>query len=368
MNLGALAAAGALIAAIYWAVALFAAVRLWVQPPTVPTNFPPVSILKPIHGRDERLYEAVRSHAELDYPEFEILAGVSDANDPALADLERLRIEYPGRAIRVIIASTRTPNGKVGVLADLCARARYPLLLVNDSDITVEPDYLRAIVARLTGPAIGLVTCLYRASADHWPAQWEALGIATDFAPSVLVARAIGLRGFALGSTMLFRAEHLERIGGFAAIGDFLADDYQLGQRIANLGLRVVLSKTVVETHLSGSTWSEVWRHQLRWARTIRVSRPGGYYGYIVTNASLWCLLAALAGYWRIGLAALMLRLIAGAITGAGVLKDRRTSPYWLLIPFRDLWGFAVWIAGLFGSHVQWRGQTLRLTRDGRIL
>lgn len=363
---------GAVLSAIYWLVALAAGVRELLAPtkhapPKHAADFPPVSILKPIHGRDPGLYRALRSHAEQDYPEFEILAGLSDPHDAALADLERLKAEYPARSIRIIVSSTKTPNGKVGVLADLVGHARYPALLVNDSDIIVDPTYLSSIVAELADPKAGLVTCLYRASADHWPARWEALGIATDFAPSVLVARALGLRGFALGSTMLFRAEDLKRIGGFPAIGDFLADDYQLGQRISALGLRVVLSKAVVETHLSGATWSEVWRHQLRWARTIRVSRRAGYYGYVVTNASLWCGLAALAGHWHIAVVVLLLRLLAGGIAGAGVLKDRQTLPWAFLIPARDLWGLAVWTAGLFGSTVEWRGQKLRLTCDGRI-
>lgn len=358
---------GALLSAIYWFVALIAGVRALLAPAALATDLPPLSVLKPIHGRDPGLYGALRSHAEQDYPEFEILAGVSDPHDPALADLERLKTAYPGRAIRVIVSSTKTPNRKVGVLADLSAHARYPVLLVNDSDIVVSPQYIRSIVGELADPAVGLVTCLYRAGADRWPAQWEALGIATDFAPSVLVARSLGMRGFALGSTMLFRAEHLQRIGGFSAIGDFLADDYQLGQRIAGLGLRVVLSKTIVETRLASATWGEVWRHQLRWARTIRVSRPSGYYGYVVTNATFWCALAALASHWHVALAAMILRLIGGGIVGAGVLRDSRTLYGAVLIPARDLWGLAVWAVGLFGSTVEWRGQKLRLTRDGRI-
>ena len=150
------------------------------------------------------------------------------------------------------------------------------MLLVNDSDIVVEPGYLRAVAAPLADPAVGLVTCLYRARAESWPSRWEALGIATEFAPSVLVARLLGVAEFALGSTMAFRAEDLREIGGFAAIADYLADDYQLGRHISALGYRIEFAPVVVETDLGAESWADAWRHQLRWSRTIRVSRPVG--------------------------------------------------------------------------------------------
>src|SRR5262249_24655154 len=157
-------------------------------------------------------------------------------------------------------------------------QARHPLLLVNDSDIVVEPGYLRAVTAPLADPKIGLVTCLYRAAADSRASRAEALGIATEFAPSVLVARMLGVADFALGSTMVFRADALRKIGGFGAIVDYLADDYQLARHIADLGYRIHFAPVVVETDLGAESWTQTWRHQLRWSRTIRVSRPGGYY------------------------------------------------------------------------------------------
>jgi ceramide glucosyltransferase len=183
----------------------------------------------------------------------------------------------------------------------------------------------------------------------------------------VLVARALGIAEFALGSTMALRAADLDRVGGFAAIGDYLADDYQLGERISSLGLHIEMASMVVETHLSGESWGEIWRHQLRWARTIRASRPGGYFGYVITNASVWAVVAIVAGAWQVALASLAIRLAAGVVTAALVLLDRDSARFWFLIPIRDLWGFAVWLAGLAGSAVEWRGQKLQLTRDGRI-
>ena len=268
-------AAPAILAALYHLIALMAALCFKHTWPKPEYDYPPVSILKPVYGRDPEFYEAIRSHALLDYPEFEILFGLRNPDDPASEDIARLSAEFPERAIRVVPCGQDLPNGKVAVLAELERHARYPLLVVNDSDITVERAYLRAIIAPLDEPGAGLVTCLYRARGTSWPARWEALGIATDFVPSVLVARAAGVAEFALGSTMAFRAAELKRIGGFEAIGDYLADDYQLGRRIRELGYRIVLASTVVETRLSDESWRQVWRHQLRWSRTIRRACTG---------------------------------------------------------------------------------------------
>jgi ceramide glucosyltransferase len=362
----------ALASAAYWLLAIVAAIR-WSRQFHHPSRFPashpapPVSILKPVHGRDPHFYEAIRSHALQNYPQYEILFGVGRADDPAADDIRRLIAEFPQRHIRLIVTSTKMPNAKVGVLADLAAQARYPLLLINDSDILVEPDYLRQVTALLNDPGAGLVTCLYRAQSDNLPGRWEALGVATEFAPSVLVARMLGSVEFALGSTMLVRAEDLRHIGGFAAIGDYLADDYQLGRRIRGLGLRVVFAPAVVETHLGGSSWGDVWRHQLRWSRGIRVSRPGGYYGYLITHATFWSLVAMAAGAWPAGVAALAIRLLAGVCVGWGVLSDPASLRRAGWIPFRDLWGFAIWVCGLWGSTVEWRGARIRLSPQGII-
>jgi ceramide glucosyltransferase len=335
--------------------------------PSAPAACPPVSILKPVRGRDPRFWDAIRSHAEQQYPEFEILFGVSDAGDPALEDISRLEREYPALRIRTHVVSTTAPNAKAGVLAELARQARYPVLLVNDSDIRVPPGYLAAVTAPLADPAVGLVTCLYRAAAESFPARAEALGIATEFAPSVLVARLLGVAEFALGSTMVFRSSTLAEIGGFEAISDYLADDYQLGLRIHQRGYHIRFAPVVVETNLGAGGWAEVWRHQLRWSRTIRVSRPSGYFGYAITHATFWAAVALAAGYWPIALLAMALRLWAGVWTGAGILGDPKTVRDFWLIPLRDLAGFAIWLAGLFGDTVDWRGQKLRLSRSGTI-
>jgi ceramide glucosyltransferase len=356
-------------AAAYYALALIACAR-WKRAggDPIPAAQPPVSILKPVHGRDPRFWEAIVAHASQDYPEFELLFGSNTADDPALQDVARLQRKFPHLRIESVVVSTTTPNAKVGVLMELARLARHPVLLVNDSDIMVEPGYLRTVTAGLADPGVGMVTCLYRAASSSTASAMEALGIATEFAPSVMVARLLGVAEFALGSTMVFRADDLRRIGGFAAIANFIADDYQLGLHIVRLGLRVEFAPQVVETDLGAQSWGAMWRHQLRWLRTIRVSRPSGYYGYVVTHATLWSLVALAVGYWQIALAALILRIAAGIWAGARILQDRNVVRRAAWIPVRDLLGFAIWVGGLFGDTVQWRDQRLKLRPDGRIV
>jgi ceramide glucosyltransferase len=327
---------------------------------------PPVSILKPLRGRDPKFYEALRSHVTQQYPQFEILCGVADANDPALEDVRRLQREFPAAQLSIHITASDAPNAKVGSMEILARAAQYEVLLVNDGDIRVEPDYLTRVIGPLAETDAGVVTCLYRAEAASPAALAEALSIETDFAPGVLVAHLLGTGGFALGATMAFRRANLEKIGGFAAIREYLADDYQLGARIAALPSRVILSDVVVSTNLGAVSWRSAWKHQLRWARTIRVSRPGGYWGLLVTQTTLWSLVAALAGLGSIALLGLMIRL-AGAALAIWALGDLSRLTAVILVPLRDLAGTIVWVAGLGGSTVDWRGTTLRLHSDGRM-
>jgi ceramide glucosyltransferase len=332
----------------------------------VPTGFtPPVSILKAVRGRDAHFFEAIRSHAEQEYPEFELIFGTADPNDSALADIARLQAEFPNVPIRVAHTENDAPNGKVGSLEILAKEARHDVLLVNDGDIRVEAGYLARVVGPLADERTGLVTCLYRGRGSSIASRAEALGISTEFAPSVLVARLVSDGGFALGSTMVFRAADLQAIGGFAAIREYLADDYQLGARIARLGKRVVLSDTIVETNLGAASWRGVWKHQMRWSRTIRVSRPAGYFGYVVTQSTFWCIVAAALGEWRLAATGLVIRLVA-AVAAMAALHDLTIARV-LLAPLRDMFGVAVWAAGMVGREVEWRGLRFRLHSDGRI-
>lgn len=320
----------------------------------------PVSVLKPIRGLDPALREAIQSHTVL-RGDYEFLCGVNNPEDPALLVLR----EFP--SLRIIPSRTRTANGKVGVLVDLAAAARHPLLVVNDSDIRVQPDYLERVTAPLADPKVGLVTCLYRPIGDTFAARFEGLGVATDFAPSTLVARLFGVDEFAMGSTLAFRRQDLERIGGFASIADYLADDYQLGHRIHGLGLKCVLSEVIVDTHMGGN-WTQVWAHQLRWARTIRAVNFGGYLGLPVTNATLWAAVALVAGRADLAVPLLLARFLMAWASGWLVIRSRDALRLLWLVPARDLFAFAVWLTGLAGRTVVWRGLRLRLDGAGKIM
>jgi len=371
---------GCLSGSIYYLVCLWSAAAFMRQrKPNAdgrPTqDFPPVSILKPLKGTDPNIYESFRGHCLQDYPEYEIVFGVSDPNDSAIASVQQLQKEFPGHAIRLVIARNQLgANLKVSTLAQMLQMARYEHLIVNDSDIHVEPDYLRRVTVPLADSGVGVVTCLYRGiAAATLGSRLESLGISTDFCPSVLVARQLegGLR-FGLGSTLAFRRTDLERIGGFKAVVDFLADDYELGRRIADLGLQVWLSDVVVETHVPAYDLRRFWAHQLRWARGLRDARPGGYFGLVSTFGLMWALfnlIAAHAAPWSWGVfgAVALLRMAVALAVGRGVLQDGYLLRNLWSLPLRDLAAVAVWLASFAGHTVIWRGDRFEL-RNGRLI
>jgi ceramide glucosyltransferase len=337
-------------------------------------DLPGISILKPLKGIDPEIYESFRSHCLQDYPEYEIIFGVSDPSDPAIESVRRLQREFPDRRIRMIVSSTILgANVKVSNLAQMIADARYGCLIVNDSDIRVEPDYLQRVTAPLADSRVGMVTCLYRGVASATlGSRLESLGISTDFCASVLAARQVegGIR-FGLGSTLAFRRADLKKIGGFNCFVDYLADDYELGKRIAALGLNIKLSDVVVETYLPAYRLLDFFAHQLRWARGVRDARAGGYFGLIFTFGMLWALVAVAASAGSLwswtGLAfVLSLRLTVAFVVGWRVLRSHDVLRYAWLIPLRDLIAVAVWIISLGGHTVTWRGERFRL-KNGKL-
>jgi ceramide glucosyltransferase len=343
--------------------------------PTQPSSLPPISILKPLKGTDPDIYASFRSHCLQDYPEYEIVFGVSDPDDPAIASVQQLRREFPDRAIRLVLSPDQLgPNVKVSNLEQMLPSARYQHLLVNDSDICVEKDYLRRVIAPLVDERVGMVTCLYRGVADPTlGSQLESLGISTDFCAAVLVARQLeGGLSFGLGSTLAFRRVDLERIGGFRSIVDFLSDDYELGRRITTLGLQVLLADVVVETHLPAYDLRGFLAHQLRWARGVRDSRTGGYIGLVSTYGLMWALLTvisscAVAWSWAVLGATALLRLAVAIVVGKVVLEDRGLLRNLWLLPIRDLVAVGVWIVSFAGHTVTWRGDRFIL-KNGRLI
>src|SRR5579862_3850089 len=337
-------------------------------------RLPPVSILKPLKGADPEMYDSFRSHCLQDYPEYEIIFGVNDPDDPAFQIVKQLQSEFSGYPIRLMVCPKLLgTNVKVSNLAQMAPEARYEHLIVNDSDIRVEPDYLRRIMAPLADSRVGLVTCLYRGIAGNtFGSCLEALGISTDFCPSVLAARQLegGIR-FGLGSTLAFRRAELEKIGGFISIADQLADDYELGKRIADLGMNVYLSQVVVETFLPTYGIHDFLSHQLRWARGVRGVRGGGYVGLVFTFGIFWALLAVVASAgalwaWGAAVVVLSLRFAVAILVGGRILRDRQAFKYVWLIPLRDLIAVGVWIASFAGRTVTWRGVRFQL-KDGKL-
>ncbi len=365
---------GVLSSSIYYLFCLWSAATFLRGRRTFANFLPPVSILKPLKGVDPEIYESFRSHCVQDYAEYEIIFGVSDPNDPAIESVKRLRCEFPQKKIQLIeCRKILGTNVKVSNLIQMLPTARYEHLIVNDSDIRVSDDYLRRVIAPLANPRVGMATCLYRGiAANALGSRLEALGISTDFVPGVLAARQLenGIR-FGLGSTLAFRRAELEKIGGFPAIVDYLADDYELGKRIAALGLTVELSDVIVETHLPAYNLRGFFAHQLRWARGIRDARKAGYLGLLLTFGTFWALLALIASRaaawaWAALAITLLLRYAVAFVVGGSVLQDREGVVFAWLIPVRDLLAVAVWILSLAGHTVTWRGDRFYL-KNGRL-
>ncbi len=341
----------------------------------LPENqLPPVSILKPLKGVDPGIWESFCSHCDQNYPQFQLIFGVSDPADPAIEVVRKLQAKYPNVLIELIVCNhVLGTNIKVSNLAQMLPAARYELLLVNDSDIRVPPDYLPKAIAPLADSSVGLVTCLYRGIAGPTlGSRLEAFGISTDFVSGVLSARFLerGLH-FGLGSTLAFRRQDLAAIGGFEALLDYLADDYELGRRISATGKRVELSAATVTTFLPAYTMREFFRHQLRWSRTIRDSRRWGYAGLLFTFGLPWALVTLLAARgaewaWTLFAMTFAVRLAVGFVAATVVLNDDQFFRYILLLPLRDLIAPFVWAASFMGNRIHWRGDVFDL-KDGRL-
>jgi ceramide glucosyltransferase len=358
----------------YYLAAIFAASRFYRKTPARKGFAPPISILKPIRGLDRETYDNYASFCRQEYPEFEILFCVTDDTDAAIPVIEKLIRDFPERSIRLLIGSE--PQGvsdKVNKMCRMVREARHDILLVSDSDVRVESDFLRAVAEPFADSRVGGVTCLYKGLTDNSLAtQIEALGNSADFAPGVLVAWMLSGLDFMLGAVMVTTKTALAAIGGFEAIADHLSDDYELGNRIAAGGHRVELSRETVSVVYPRQNFADAFRHQLRWNLTIRCSRPGGHLGLLFTQGLPWALAAAflapsaavtaayLGGYlvlrmtmaWRIGL--------------AGMHDELLRRKMWML-PLRDAFAFVVWVLSFFPQRIHWRGQEFHV-RDKRLV
>ena len=338
-----------------------------------PSFTPPVSILKPLRGVDPQMYESFRSHCVQDYPEYEIIFGVNEADDPAVDAVHQLMREFPSCRIKLVICpEVLGTNRKTSNVVQMLAYTSYDHILINDSDIYVTPDYLKRVMAPFARPEVGMVTCPYRGiAANTLGSKLESVGISTDFFAGVFSAWKIekGLH-FALGSTLAMTRTALDAIGGLEPLVDHLADDFELGSRISKIGFEVVLVDLVVETHLPAYSFREFFEHQMRWARSTRDSRRRGYLGILLTFGLPWAIIAVLlsrGAWWSwIVLAAAALLRAAVALRVGSVVHDNSIKRHLWLVPLRDLIAFWVWFASFAGHHVHWRGDIFVL-QDGKI-
>ena len=359
---------------VFWLTAAFLVWKFFHTPQTsAAKSCLPVSILKPVKGIDRGAYENFASFCRQEYPEFEILFGVAEPDDPVIALIEKLQHEFPTVPIRLVVAQPDMPNRKISLLSHLVKEAHYPLICASDSDMRVKPDYLWRVIQPLNDPHIGLVTCPYKGAQPRTlTARLECLYMGVTFLPSMLVGRKVLHMRFAVGATVALRRADLEQIGGFEAIGDYLADDYELGARIAATGLKVHLSDNIIDSILGETTFPEQWEREVRWAHCNQVSRPWQYPGLILSfSTPLAILLVLAAGFapWAWGMLGISLTLRWGVGSLVTQWTDDQEGRHWLFwLPVRDCLTALVWCAGIVGRKVIWRGEVFTLRAGGRLV
>jgi ceramide glucosyltransferase len=366
----------ALAPLVYYLLATLAAKRFFRRERArqLPNYTPPASVLKPVRGVDFASHENFASFCRQEYPDYEILFAVNDDDDAAVPVIRRIIAEFPDRKILLLVGAEHFgANRKVNKLARLAREAQNEVLVLTDGDVRVGPGYLREVVAPLADRQTGAVTSFYRGIAEsNLGAEIEAVGASSDFFAGVLMAEWTEGISFALGASIATTKEWLTKIGGFEAIADALADDYELGHRIAKAGGKIVLSREAVWTMYPAQTLHSFWDHQVRWARTVRLCRPLSYVGLLFTQGLPWALLAAFVApaKWIAGiylLAYLILRFaMAWAVGIWGVGDEVLRRKIWL-VPVRDAIHFVIWLASFGSNHIRW-GNVEYLIRHGRMV
>ena len=337
-----------------------------------PGTQPPISVLKPLCGHDDGLAENLRSFMVQDYPEYEVLFGVHRSDDSAVAVAEKIIAEFSGRiqARIIITGESPIPNAKAFSLNRMVREAHYDVLVMSDSDVRVTPSLLSHLAQELQDDHIGLISCPYRAVPGQslW-SRMEAIGMNTELLGGVMVARMLEGMRFALGCTVAVRRSVLEDMGGFGYLQEFLAEDFVIGQRAAELGHGVLFSSYVIEHRIGSQGMMHNLGHRMRWARSTRRSRPLGYWGQIFTYplplAVLFC--ASYPTAWPVLFLTLILRAGAAFATANGIVRDPITKKEWWLLPIQDVIGFFVWISGFVGDKIVWRNRKCTVLRDGRL-
>jgi ceramide glucosyltransferase len=341
-------------------------------------RFPPVTLLKPLCGSEPNLRANIASFFDQEYPVFEIVFGARSLDDPALSVVEEVRKDYPFVPVKVVISGEpAAANAKICSLQNMYAVARYDYLVISDSDVQVKPNYIREVVADLLDPEVGMTTCLYRGatSGGLW-SRLEALGMSVEMTSGVLVSDLLEGMQFALGPTMAIRRDVLKAVGGFGPLAAYCADDYVLGQRVAESGKRVVLSKHVIDHVVVNRSVTASLLHQIRWMKSTRFSRPVGHAASVLSFAmpfGVLGLVAALAiGRPMLGVALLVIaalnRVLMALVAGWAVAGDVYAMRLCWLYPLRDLMGFGFWVCSFFGNVITWRGQEYRLELNGLMV
>ncbi len=367
--------AGAIASSGYYVMAIYAAWRFFRQNREPAPDFvPPVSMLKPVRGLDPDAYENFASFCRQDYPNFEILFGVSDEDDPAIPVIQKIQRDFPAVPIRLLIGSEQIgTSSKVNKLCRLVREARHDLLIISDSDMRAKPDYLRAVVAPFHDPQVGLVTCPYMpVEARGMGSRLEAIGESADFFAGVISSWLLEGVEFAMGSTMATTRQRLAEIGGFEALADCFVEDFELGYRIAQRGYRVELLPYPVGMAIPFQGVREYFNHQVRWMIATRHSRPLGYLGMAITHGLPWAIAAALLSpSLKVAVAFLsaylILRLIMAWMVGIRGLKDPLLRKDWWLLPVRDFFAFGIYLVALFSNRIEWRGREF-VIRKGRLI
>jgi ceramide glucosyltransferase len=380
-----LALAGSFTSTVYLALSLVATVRYLRRAraaqaaanATPASSLPPVTIFKPVHGMEEQLAADLESFFQQDYPDYEVIFGVRDMDNPAARIAEGVRARYPHIPSRVIVSGPPVwPNAKVFSLDKMIAASSRNYFIISDSDVRVAPDFLRNTIPPLLDPKVGLVTCLYRGipASDFW--SWlEALGLSVEMSSGVMVADMMEGMRFALGPAMAVRRDAIDAIGGIVAVADYYSDDFELGNRIWAKDYKVVLSHHIVFNVLTSRSPLRTLGDQLRWMKSTRYSRPAGHAGTGLTYAMPFGILGLIAA-WMLGhpvlgielfALACLNRMIQSAVVGWSVTRDPRAIGLCWLYPLRDFLGFVAWAISYTSRDFYWRGEMYRFGKGGRI-
>ena len=339
------------------------------------TDWPPATILKPVCGVEKHQRENLRSACIQDYPEFQVVFSVQDADDPALPLLYELRDEFGAARVTVAVENFRTgTNGKINNMIGGLRHARHDVLVISDSDVRLNPDYLKTIIAPLGKADVGCVCTFYKAArADAWYEKIELLTLNADFVTNVLFAHASGASRFCLGASAAIRRSMLEKIGGFECLSDYLVEDYEMGRRIWTIGKKVVIVPYLVDTIVDLKSPAAWWNHQIYWDQNTRAARPFAFFSTALVRSVPFAFLFAVMRLGDpVGLALLIgatgLRIITSALILGWGLKDREGVRSLWLLPFRDLSSLATWLLAFTKRTTVWRGASFILTKDGRLV